>query len=92
MGLTLLEADRLSDANATRYLRVIDHVKPAILDGYVSSLVELSQIGRARGIDVQSPAQYVQRPKLCCLMSEYSCQTIFVRKSLTFMARVKSLV
>jgi len=55
IGLTFLEADRLSDANAARYLRVIDHVKPAILDGYVSSLVELSRIGRARGIDVQSP-------------------------------------
>lgn len=55
IGHLCLEADRLSDVNARMYLRVVDRVRPAILYGYVSSLVQLARIGREYGIRVNSP-------------------------------------
>jgi phenylacetate-CoA ligase len=59
IGLSFLEADKLSNANAIKYLRVIDRVKPAILEGYVSSLVEIVRIGSKLGIRVQPPGAVV---------------------------------
>lgn len=77
-----LEADRLSNANARLYLQTIDRMQPAILFGYVTSLVQLAQIGSNERLRLRPPGAVATTAEMLLsherkLLSDYFGAEVF---------------
>ena len=76
LGHRFLEADRVTEADARRVLAFVDRYRPAVLDGYVSSLVQIATHGRSLGIRVRPPGAVTTTAEMLLpherrLLSEY---------------------